>query len=172
MSREELALTREELAKTKEETALSRRAMEAQVKHLEHEAKINEINNVLKAQAEIINNLLTTHLLNADGQSTNFEQVLNCSPLTEKYINSYQDGFQKPHNSVNIVGKALEIQLIQLATISLAYEEISNSSLYSLPYLTNATTLLGKFHKFHNSAAIEGLLKTLHERISAGGKQI
>ncbi|MBO2699830.1 hypothetical protein [Shewanella algae] len=35
MSREELALTREELAKTKEETALSRRAMEAQVKHLD-----------------------------------------------------------------------------------------------------------------------------------------
>ncbi|MBO2644706.1 hypothetical protein AYI74_10000 [Shewanella algae] len=43
----ELALTRQELADTKRETELSRKAMQAQVKHLEREAKLNELMRML-----------------------------------------------------------------------------------------------------------------------------
>ncbi|GIU26216.1 hypothetical protein [Shewanella sp. MBTL60-007] len=48
LSRNELALTRQELAETKEEASLSRRAMEAQVNHIENEAKLSEITRLLE----------------------------------------------------------------------------------------------------------------------------
>lgn len=173
MSREELALTREELAKTKEETALSRRAMEAQVEHLKKEAKLSELNNVLTAQIDIISKLLKVDLIQIRSTITNFEQVLNCSAHTEPYIEEFRTRFNSQvNNPVQITGKELEIQLIQLAGISLAYADESNSPLYSLPYLVKASSLLGKFYQFNKSENIEGLLKILHERIRVGSKQI
>lgn len=173
LSRQELALTRQELAETKEETALSRQAMEAQVAHLKQDAKLTELQGVLKAQLDIINDLLTTQVY---GRKTDrgpleftFDMILN----NHNEVNLYRGQLDqllktKTNNPIAIVGKDLEIQIIQLGYISLEYSKETNSKLYALPYLVNAISLLNKFYKFQPNESMEKLLKEIDEQIKKG----
>ncbi|MGE6316471.1 hypothetical protein ACQKC1_11955 [Shewanella baltica] len=173
LSNQQLALTRQELKETKEETALSRQAMEAQVAHLKQDAKLTELQGVLKAQLDIINDLLATQVY---GRRTDrgplgitFDMILNNH--NEVLLNrSFLDELLKTGtvNPVTIIGKALEIQIIQLGYISLEYSKETNSKLYALPYLVNTISLLNKFYKFQPNKSMEKLLIDINEQIKKG----
>ncbi|QRK80177.1 hypothetical protein [Shewanella sp. LZH-2] len=167
---DELALTRQVLEETQKEAALSRQAMEAQVTHLKQDAKLTELQGVLKAQLDIINDLLTTHVhtpvFGDSSQGITFDNILNSHTnvkLDMGYVNEY---FRSDNpNPIKIVGKALEIQLIQLGHLSIAYLKESSSMLYALPYLANATTLLSKFYNFQPNESIKTLLLEIDAQI-------
>ncbi|MFB2661802.1 hypothetical protein [Shewanella mangrovisoli] len=173
LSRQELALTRQELAETKEETALSRQAMEAQVAHLKQDAKLTELQGVLKAQLNIINDLLATkvYTIHYSNESIDFDfdNILNHHTQLDPYRNNlFQLFVSVTQNPVNFVGKSLEIQILQLGHISLEYSKETNSKLYALPYLVNAISLLNKFYKFQPNESMEKLLKEIDEQIKKG----
>ncbi|WP_226410574.1 DNA translocase FtsK 4TM domain-containing protein [Shewanella glacialimarina] len=172
-SNEQLALTRQELKETKEETALSRQAMEAQVTHLKQDAKLTELQGVLKAQLDIINDLLTTQVYSRATDrgpiEITFDKILNNHNEVLRYkgaLSELQDSDDP--NPLNIIGKSLEIQIIQLGHISLEYSKETNSKLYALPYLVNAISLLSKFYKFQPNKSIEILLKEIDTQIKKG----
>lgn len=173
LSRQELALTRQELAETKEETALSRQAMEAQVAHLKQDAKLTELQGVLKAQLDIINDLLATQVFARNTTrgliELTFDKILNNHEQTYLYRDELYDDFASNEpNAINIVGKSLEIQILQLGHICLEYSKETNSKLYALPYLVNAISLLNKFYKFQPNESMEKLLKEIDEQIKKG----
>ncbi|MCT7944076.1 hypothetical protein [Shewanella septentrionalis] len=173
LSNQQLALTRQELKETKEETALSRQAMEAQVAHLKQDAKLTELQGVLKAQLDIINDLLATQvysrLTDRGPIGITFDKILN----NHNEVRSYQGAIiellnsEVPNPLINSI-KALEIQVIQLGHISLEYSKETNSKLYALPYLVNAISLLSKFYKFQPNESIETLLKEIDTQIKKG----
>lgn len=177
LSNQQLALTRQELKETKEETALSRQAMEAQVAHLKQDAKLTELQGVLKAQLDIINDLLSTQVFarhSAKGHiELTFDKILN----NHNEVISYQGVINELLHSnatnplINTI-KALEIQVIQLGHISLEYSKETNSKLYALPYLVNAISLLNKFYKFQPNESMENLLKEIDEQIKKGEDKI
>lgn len=173
LSRQELALTRQELAETKEETALSRMAMEAQVAHLKQDAKLTELQSVLKAQLDIINGLLETKVYTVyttkGSIEFTFDNILTYHAKLDSYRNELYDQFvSDKQNPIKFVGKSLEIQILQLGHISLEYSKETNSKLYALPYLLNAISLLNKFYKFQSNESIEILLIEIDEQIKKG----
>lgn len=170
---DELALTREELAETKEETALSRQALEAQVAQLKQDGKLTELHSVVKAQLEIIQNLLTTKVFQTTGLGPsldiNFEMILNQDYIVKREMVFIHQQFESDEsNSIQIVGKSLEIQISQLGHISLEYARETNSKLYALPYLVNAISLLNKFYKFQPNESMEILLSEINAEIIKG----
>lgn len=173
IQREELALTRQELAETKEETALSRQAMEAQVAHLKQDAKLTELQGVLKAQLNIINDLLATKVYTLhyikESIEFDFDNILNHHANLDLHRNELLEKFvSDKQNPIKFVGKSLEIQILQLGHISLEYSKETNSKLYALPYLVNAISLLNKFYKFQPNESMEKLLKEIDEQIKKG----
>ncbi|QYK02791.1 hypothetical protein [Shewanella psychrotolerans] len=169
LSRQELALTRQELAETKEETSLSRLAMEAQVAHLKQEAKLNELRGVLSVQLGIINDHLAAPVFSRGEKVITYRAILNNEDYAKSHLTQLGTLFHRQaSNPVQNVGRALEIQLIQLAYLCLEYSKESNSQLYALPYLVNAVSLLGRYHHFQPNENIKGLLESLHARIAEG----
>nr|WP_320125955.1 hypothetical protein [uncultured Shewanella sp.] len=173
LSNQQLALTRQELKETKEETALSRQAMEAQVAHLKQDAKLTELQGVLKAQLDIINDLLATQVYSRATDrgpiEITFDKILNNHNEVRRYQGALSQllNSEEPNPMIN-AGKALEIQIIQLGHISLEYSKETNSKLYALPYLVNAISLLSKFYKFQPNESIETLLKEIDTQIKKG----
>ncbi|GCF89638.1 hypothetical protein [Shewanella sp. M-Br] len=177
LSNQQLALTRQELKETKEETALSRKAMEAQVAHLKQDAKLTELQGVLKAQLDIINDHLATQVYSRATErgsiEITFDKILNNHNEVRRYqgaLNQLLESDQ-PNPLIN-AGKALEIQIIQLGHISLEYSKETNSKLYALPYLVNAISLLSKFYKFQPNVSIETLLEEIDAQIKKGEDKI
>jgi hypothetical protein len=173
MQRDELALTRQELKETKQETALSRQAMEAQVIHLKQDAKLTELQGVLKAQLDIINDLLSTQVYSRATDrgpiEITFDKILNNHNEVRRYKGSLSQLLKsdEPNPMIN-AGKALEIQIIQLGHIALEYSKETNSKLYALPYLVNAISLLNKFYKFQPNESIDALLNKIDTQIKKG----
>lgn len=171
---DELALTRQVLEETQKEAALSRQAMEAQVTHLKQDAQRTELQGVLKAQLDIINDLLTTHVhtpvFGDSSQGITFNKILNCHRNVRPELSFVNEYFtSNDPNPIKIVGKALEVQLIQLGHLSIAYLKESNSMLYALPYLANAKTLLSKYYNFQPNESIKTLLLEIDAQIREGG---
>nr|WP_283164171.1 hypothetical protein [Shewanella corallii] len=170
VSQTELALTRQELAETKQEAALSRLAMEAQVKHLEKEAQRNELQSIIKTQFEIVEKLMTTSLNTRD---CNFADVMNQTQEGAHWTPKFKEQFNSPNPSAcQIVGRELEVQLLQLGALALEYTRISSSPLLALPYLVKARALVLGFRRFHQSISNEKLLRMLEEQIEHFQKTI
>ncbi|MCG9745958.1 hypothetical protein [Shewanella sp. Isolate8] len=166
LSRQELALTRQELVETKEETALSRQAMEAQVTHLQKEAKLNELRGVLGVQIGIINEYLAAPVHFGGENAITYRAILNNEMLAKNWKSHLDALFHADStNPVQNVGRALEIQLLQFARLTLEYSNQSNSQLYALPYLVDAASLLRRYHHFQSQEHIKNTLDCLHARI-------
>ncbi|MBO2594440.1 hypothetical protein [Shewanella algae] len=105
----ELALTRQELADTKRETELSRKAMQAQVKHLEREAKLNELMRML------------------DGVRSDYRSLLSKRPQFQFYVD--ENGYDRDINP-NSFEELLIVKVTYIPTeeVELAIEFLHKSN--------------------------------------------
>ncbi|QSX28721.1 hypothetical protein JYB88_10530 [Shewanella cyperi] len=163
----ELNATREEIARTAEETSLSRMSMQAQVDHLRQEANLNEIRNVITTQLDIIKNLSATEIFSIYNTRVTFDNVLNCDSSAMSYISQIKIKLNSTElNPVNMIARAIEIQLLQLASMSIAYSINSNSSISSSSYLAITYTWLSRYDIFNPSERIKRALERVLEKIN------
>ncbi|MEE1982687.1 hypothetical protein [Shewanella xiamenensis] len=190
LSRQELALTRQELAETKEETALSRMAMEAQVAHLNKEAKLSEALRIiadLRTHISIISNYKS--ILSRDvaheivsALSTYGTTAADVRSMTATTMNALIYGERKSlfENNENIRAAFKEqfdsaIQnnepsplvefeklLLQFSTVAMYYHQESHSKKLTLVYLLEAERLLKPFQDVVSSKILQPSIDKLN----------
>ncbi|MCU7976921.1 hypothetical protein L5M43_16935 [Shewanella sp. SW36] len=183
LSNQQLALTRQELKETKEETALSRKAMEAQVEHLQKEAKLNELIRLLNDLKTTINNRLSgkfvPHVflakggreLNLPDEISTYATILS-NQLPSSYKNEYwyircsqreqQKGmFQQVIHNPNLQGwSELERVVIVFCNLVIKYDEISPSDEFNSVYIYEAYDYLAPLCETLRS---EQLIQTMND---------
>jgi len=181
LSRKELALTRQELAETKEETALSRRAMEAQVEHLQKEAKLNEITRLINDLKIKINVQLSakfvphafrldSHIQNIHEDFSTFASIIN-DPIEHSYFRIWYirkaqreiqvDNFGQTMPNPNAKGWCeLERLVTCFCRLLIKYDEISPSDEFNSVYIYEAYNYLAPLCETLRS---EQLIKTMKD---------
>ncbi|MCU8060024.1 hypothetical protein L5L91_04445 [Shewanella sp. SM55] len=179
----ELALSRQELAETKKETSLSRKAMEAQVEHLQKEAKLNELIRLLNDLKTTINNRLSgkfvPHVflakggreLNLPDEISTYATILS-NQLPSSYKNEYwyircsqreqqKSMFQQVIHNPNLQGwSELERVVIVFCNLVIKYDEISPSDEFNSVYIYEAYDYLAPLCETLRS---EQLIKTMND---------
>ncbi|MCK8043929.1 hypothetical protein MSG37_03455 [Shewanella sp. 1CM18E] len=183
LSREQLSLTRLELKETKEETALSRQAMEAQVKHLQKEASLNELMRLMadlreqfKAQYSskvkvdnefvriIINmpknfGLKTDDINNLKISNLLYEEsgtaAYNSQELIIYLKNKFEDGTMERRPTQ---WHELETLLIQFGHLVIKYHQLSSNPAFANIYLTEAKRMLKPFNHVFSSKEVAMVL--------------
>lgn len=181
LSRQELALTRQELAETKEETALSRKAMEAQVEHIQKEAKLNEITRLINDLKIKINVQLSakfvphafrldSHIQNTHKDFSTFASIIN-EPFEHSYFRIWYirkaqreiqvDNFGKTMPNLNAKGWCeLERLVTCFCRLVIKYDEISPSDEFNSVYIYEAYNYLAPLCETLRS---EQLIKTMKD---------
>ncbi|MBW3513203.1 hypothetical protein KO537_00440 [Shewanella sp. NKUCC01_JLK] len=173
--REELADTRKVLEQTKEEAKLSRQAMEAQVEHSQKEAQLNEFRQVLAIQIGFIDKCLNTIVhkkkVTHNGDATYFNvsilDILNFdTDIKDEEYTFYQNQIKSKYpNPLSKNIKELEQHIFQYATLTLEYNEVSNYSFNTYPYLTKAITLISNLTTFSKSKNLDEPMAMLNSAI-------
>lgn len=181
LSNQQLALTRQELTKTKEETALSRKAMEAQVTHLQNEAKLNELIRlmaVVKIKCDdMLNSTVTERELsfglfhskqprsygryNPSITKRTYRDVIYCY-IPSKLGELYDDLIpllQRQYNELNSSWKELEQLLCLYTRLALRYYHINESTEFAAVYLKEAGEMLAPFHNIFQTDETTTLLQ-------------
>lgn len=184
LSREELRLTRQELAETKEETALSRRAMEAQVEHLQKEAKLNELMRVmadLRAQCQLtldeqvtFDKKLANHIsFYSEPPIYDMKNIRIRSLLLEGHNFSAQlnqdtrnllKEFYLTARNTNTTSQWIELEklLIHFAKLVVIYNELSSNQVIASIYLNEARKMLEPFQCTFNAPEINNQLDIIY----------
>lgn len=191
----ELALTRKELKKTTEEAALSRRSVEAQVAHLEKEAKLNE---ALRILADLRTNISTVanykSVLSIDVAHEIVDALSNIhtthediNRMTATSINDLLYGdlkvfFENNERAREALKKQykqaihlsqpstlieLENLLLQFSTVAIYYNQESHSKWLTLAYLFEAERLLIPFHNAVGSELLQPSIDKLNSLIKS-----
>lgn len=172
---DELALTRQVLKETQKEAALSRQAMEAQVEHFQKEAQLNELRQILAIQMGFIDKCLNT-IVNKkkvvhNGEATYFNvsilDILNFdTDIEDEEYKLYQQRISSTSpNQISKNIKELEQHIFQYATLTLEYNEVSNYSFNTYPYLTKAITLISNLTTFSKSKNLDEPMAMLNSAI-------
>ncbi|MCS6175861.1 hypothetical protein [Shewanella baltica] len=179
LSNQQLALTRQELKETKEETALSRKAMEDQVKHLQKEAKLNELLRLMATMKTKCDNMLNSKVNEDDiiiegvnlhrGVYRNYCNSLN--DMTYAYVlnvfmpsidndklNQLAEEFRLQYEAPNSSWQELEALLCLYTQLALSYYDINNSTEFAAVYLKEAMNMLGPFNEIFQTDETTKLL--------------
>ncbi|MGI2159488.1 hypothetical protein [Shewanella baltica] len=176
-SNEQLALTRQELKETKEETMLSRKAMEAQVEHLQKESQLNELRQILAIQMGFIDKCLSTKVFGkyvSFNSKTNYIDINILDLLNEdanitkdEYINLQRNTSPSYQNPISKNIEELKQHILQYSILALEYERTSNEKIYAYPYLTKAITLIYNLTKFSESKELDILKAHMSEALKS-----
>lgn len=193
LSRQELALTRQELAETKKETGLSRQAMEAQVAHLNKEAKLSEALRIigdLRTHISIVSSyksVLSLDVVNAiisalsNFNTTSVDIDMLCATSINDLLygenkaffeksESARTAFREQYNlaiQCNEPSTLLELEslLLQFSTVAICYHQQSHSKKLTLVYLFEAERLLKPFQDVVNSELLKPSVDKLNSLI-------
>ncbi|EHC04413.1 hypothetical protein Sbal625DRAFT_4003 [Shewanella baltica OS625] len=184
LSRQELALTRQELVETKKETELSRKAMEAQVEHLQKEAKLNELLRLITAIKTKCDNMLDSKISEKaitaiSGTPGRGDFRINSVTLSDMsyaemlhvlmpgydndMFNKYAEELKLQYDVPNSSWKELEALLCLYSQLTLNYYNINNSVEFAAVYLREAIDMLGPFNDIFQTNDVTQLLVKLQD---------
>ncbi len=129
----ELKTSNDTLKATKEETELSRKAMEAQVKHFEEQAKLSELDRLLNEQMAFFDKLLNRNI--ADIES--YYKALGISSTICSSVSFYDAIFGTSHlfkNQADTTKSNLFLMRVYSGgdTVNIRDEELMNQAAYTL----------------------------------------
>lgn len=187
---EELSLTRAELKAANCEAEQSRKAMQAQVSHLQKEAKLNEMTRVMADLRESLKQILNySYPLNGHQQQTlkekipslvrtrNYEidikisDILYDSTAKQVIYNTLRESIAKEYNETTISSNNnhwanLEIIIGNFSNVALMYFSVSNSPQLAEVYLTEALNMLKTLKQVFESELISNLMDEISYKLT------
>lgn len=178
---DELALTRQVLEETQKEAELSRQAMEAQVNHLQNEAKLNELIRLMAAVKIKCDDMLNSNVAerelsfgplhfsqprsygryNPSITKRTYRDVI-CIYIPSKFGELYDDLIpllQRQYNELNSSWKELEELLCLYTRLALRYYDINKSTEFAVVYMKEAGEMLAPFHNIFQTDETTTLLQ-------------
>ncbi|MBO2670025.1 hypothetical protein [Shewanella algae] len=170
LSRQELALTRQELKETKEETSLSRQALEAQVNHIQYEAKLSELTRLLERSQTKYESLLhvsfpESHVVPEQG-SFNLDNTY--ASFLKSLCESYDTQIAKAIAEEVTKNAQVSLHLIKLrkeailfSDLALAYYSNSQSPEFARAYLSDALLYLMDINRLKVGESIQNRIEKI-----------
>ncbi|MDT3296086.1 hypothetical protein Q4Q57_13140 [Shewanella sp. SP2S2-6] len=163
---DELALTRQVLKETQKEAALSRQAMEAQVEHLQKEAKLNELTRLLERaykKYEVITStpfpvtMIKNTMLNETYYSLLHNRIQYFDIQTKNEINNIMNANKDMKTKLDKVRR----ETILISDLALKYYSINESTEFARAYLFDSFDMLQAVERIYQNEITQDRLSTI-----------